>query len=291
MVELLVLAVLLVGAGSAFYVHNRKKLRRVAVQRMKKPDPVDLEGEEVEELEEPMYVGPTPLRRWYWIPILAGILIGALSYFAFGVLWVFAMLIGLIVAVLGAQAETFESTRRTLLIETQLADAIDIIVGALRSGVGLVDALEHAVREAKKPVLPILSDMSARLRLGDNPAEVFGELAFRVPLETFRLFSFTLAVHWEIGGSLAPTLATVGRTIRDRIDLSRRVRSQTMQARASVIAILFITYVLGFIVWRTAPDRMEAFISTQIGQGLMAACIFMQLVGLVWMQKLSDIKY
>ena len=55
----------------------------------------------------------------------------------------------------------------------------------------------------------------------------------RVPLETFRLFSAALTVHQEVGGSLAPTLATVGRIIRDRIELTRRVRSLTVQSRAS----------------------------------------------------------
>ena len=49
----------------------------------------------------------------------------------------------------------------------------------------------------------------------------------RVPLETFRLFAAALTVHQEVGGSLAPTLATVGRIIRDRIELTRRIRSLT----------------------------------------------------------------
>jgi Flp pilus assembly protein TadB len=98
-------------------------------------------------------------------------------------------------------------------------------------------------------------------------------------------------VHWEIGGSLAPTLATVGRTIRDRIDLSRRIRSQTMQARASVVAILLITYAITFIVWRTNPGRLQAFLATTLGGALVFATVVLQLLGLVWMSKLSKIEY
>lgn len=288
MLEFAIAASLLAAAGVALYFHHRKKLRRVSVERMTKTkgDDVEMVDEEVVQI-----ITPIRLRRWIWVPWILGVLLAAGLYFGTGLNGLFSALFGLIVAVVGTQLEGMLASKRELLIETQLADAIDIIVGALRSGVGLVDALGHAVGESRRPLRPILEDMSGRLRLGDNPAEVFSELAFRIPLETFRLFSFTLSVHWEIGGSLAPTLATVGRTIRDRIDLSRRVKSQTMQARASVVAILFITYVLTFIVWRTNPARLEAFVSSSIGQGLFAATIFLQLVGLVWMSKLSDIKY
>ncbi len=287
MLEFAIAAVLLGAALVMLYFHNRKKLRRVSVERMttRDPDPENFDDEVV------AVITPIRLRRFILVPWILGILLAAGLYYLTGLNGLFSALFGLIVAVVGTQLEGVLAAKRELLIETQLADAIDIIVGALRSGVGLVDALGHAVGEARKPLRPILEDMSGRLRLGDNPAEVFSELAFRIPLETFRLFSFTLSVHWEIGGSLAPTLATVGRTIRDRIDLSRRVKSQTMQARASVVAILLITYVLTFIVWRTNPARLESFVSSSIGQGLFAATIFLQLVGLVWMSKMSDIRY
>ena len=49
------------------------------------------------------------------------------------------------------------------------------------------------------------------------------------------LFAAALSVHWEVGGSLAPILATVGRTVRDRIELSRRISAMTTQARLSIV--------------------------------------------------------
>lgn len=289
MLEIAFIVLLIGGAGTMLYLHHRKKLTRIVVTRM---TAAGHEGEEPEEEAEiEVYRGGLALRRFIWIPWLLGVICGVVFYSVIGMNLLFSSLFALIIGVLGAQAESTINAKRQMKIEIQLADAIDIIVGALRSGVGLVDALGHALRETPKPLHGLIEEINGRLRLGDNPGEVFAELAYRVPLESFRLFSFTLAVHWEIGGSLAPTLATVGRTIRDRTALARRVRSESMQARASVIAILLITYVLGFIVWRTNPDRVESLLSTQIGQGMFAASVFLQLVGLVWMSKLSDIKY
>jgi tight adherence protein B len=108
-----------------------------------------------------------------------------------------------------------------------------------------------------------------------------------IPLETFRLFATSLAIHWEVGGSLATTLSTVGQTIRDRIELSRRVRAQGVESHASVAVVLAIAYVLAFLMWRTNPARMEAFVSTSIGTAIIAGVIGLQAFGLVWMSRLN----
>ena len=101
------------------------------------------------------------------------------------------------------------------------------------------------------------------------------------------LFATSVAIHWEVGGSLATTLSTVGRTVRDRIELSRRVRAQGIEANASVAVVLLIAYVLGFLMWRTNPDRLEGFVKSGFGTELVAGVIALQALGLVWMSRLS----
>jgi Type II secretion system (T2SS), protein F len=81
----------------------------------------------------------------------------------------------------------------------------------------LTKALESAAQESRPPLREQLDEVTGRIHFGDDAQAVFRSLTERVPLETFLLFSSALSVHWEVGGSLAPTLATVGRTIRDRI--------------------------------------------------------------------------
>src|SRR5207244_923422 len=103
-------------------------------------------------------------------------------------------------------------------------------------------------------------ELLGRLRLGDSPQAAVRDLAFRVPLETLRLFSLSLQVHWETGGSLAATLTTVARTIRDRIEMSRRIRSQAVEAHASVVAVVGIAYGIGWIMYRANPEPMREFL-------------------------------
>ena len=133
--------------------------------------------------------------------------------------------------------------------------------------------------------------MLSRIRLGDDPQYVFNMLTHRIPLETFLLFSSTLAVHWEVGGTLAPTLATVGRTIRDRIELGRKIRSNSVQAQMSVVAVLFVTYFIAGVMWRTSPDRMADFLESSLASWLVAGSIILQGAGIVWMSFISRARF
>jgi Flp pilus assembly protein TadB len=85
-----------------------------------------------------------------------------------------------------------------------------------------------ALEEVGPPLRPYFQDSRrphpARRR---SARAAVSDLQVHVPLETFDLFATSLAIHWEVGGSLATTLSTVGRTVRDRIELARRVRAQS----------------------------------------------------------------
>jgi len=194
---------------------------------------------------------------------------------------------GLLIGVLAYLVEDFLAEQRIARIEGQLAEAIDLLVGSLRAGASLLAAFDSSLEETGPPLRSYFQEVAGRIRLGDDPRLAVGDLPRHIPLETFRLFAASLAVHWEVGGSLAATLTTVGRTIRDRIELSRRVRAQGIEAHASVGVVLVLAYVLGYLMWRANPDRLEAFVKTGVGTELVAAVIGLQAFGLVWMSRIS----
>lgn len=238
------------------------------------------------------YLQLTPsLRRHRSIPwIVAGVL-GSMLFFAVGVPFVYCLAITVIVGVIGYLIESWVATRAALRLETQLANAIDLMVAALSAGAGVMGALESAASEAGKPLKNEMQEMLGRIRYGEKPTRVFEDLAVRIPLENFRLYAFTMAVHGEVGGSLAPTLATVGKSIRDRIEIGRRIRAQSTQAQASVIGIVCITYFLGLLMWRTNPANFEEFLTHPVGANFLAGAMMLQAVGLLWITRLSHMKF
>ena len=227
------------------------------------------------------------LVRHRLLPWMLGFVAALLLHFALGWALPFVIAVGLILSLLGGQLESYLAVRQTARIENQLADAIDLMVAALGAGAGLTDALENATRESRRPLQFQLEDVVGRIRFGDDPRTVYQGLTQRVPLETFLLFSSALAVQSETGGSLAPTLASVGRTIRDRIEIARRIRSNSAQSEVSTLAVLMLTYFIALVVWRTNPEQMKQFLATSIGQWAIAGTILLQAVGLLWMALLS----
>jgi len=194
---------------------------------------------------------------------------------------------GILAGVLAHLVEDHIGDQKAALIEGQLATAIYLMVGSLRAGASLLAAFESALEEVGPPLRPYFQEVAGRIRLGDDPRTAVSDLQRHIPLETFRLFATSLAIHWEVGGSLATTLSTVGQTVRDRIELSRRVRAQGVESHASVSVVMAIAYVLAFLMWRTNPDRLDAFVRTGVGTALVAGVITLQAVGLVWMSRLA----
>ena len=279
MAEALATLVLLAAAGIIFYLWLEARRANVARRRLEQAFAAETEHH-TDGSERPR--ARSFSRRYRAIPWLVGAAVAGGLWFAFGLRPTYSGTAGLVVGLLGWQLEVMFAERRIQKIETQLADAIDLMVGALRAGAGLTKALESAVRESSPPLTEQLDEVARRIHFGDDPQAAFHGLTERVPLETFVLFSSTLSVHWEVGGSLAPTLATVGRTIRDRIELSRRVRAMSTQARVSIIAVMGITYFIALLMWSNDPGRMKGFLSTSIGSWLVAAAILLQAVGIVW---------
>jgi Flp pilus assembly protein TadB len=227
---------------------------------------------------------------WFWPPLL-GSSLALLCYFALGFPIALAAASGVIVGLLGRQLQLAIIALRTSKLENQLADALDIMVGALGAGAGATAALRAAADESRGPLRPYLEDVIGRIRLGDAPAEVFRALSQRVRLETFLLFSSALAVHWEVGGSLAPILATVGHAVRERIETERRIRANVMQSNISTALVLGLTYFIALILWRNSPEHMAEFLSTSIGSFFVATSMVLQALGIVWMARISKPRF
>lgn len=286
MFEVLAATCFLFGFAALIYAWRRSQIKRLIADRL-----------QVEPAEpEAAPVAPAPrakpfVRRRVLLPWLVGAAAALTLYFLIGLHATFAAMFGVIVGLLGGVLDQMRIARAADKIETQLANCIDLIVAALRAGASLPAAIESAMVETRAPLRPELEEVRGRLRLGDEPASVFAGLMRRVPLESFRLLAATLTTHWEVGGNLAPTLATVGRTIRDRIEVSRRIHSLTTQSRVSTAGVLAATYFIGLVMWRNDPQRMSDFLATDVGRWLVTAAVVLQAIGIVWSAQIGKIKY
>ena len=231
------------------------------------------------------------LRRYWWIGIPIAFVMVGLAWLWFAIPWPYLAAFFVMILLCAGQIDAIFLQMRIQKLEQQLADSIDMMVAAVKSGAGLQSALESSVKQTRRPWLTEAEQLTRAIRYGEDPVEALGDLSERLPLESVLLFSQTLAVNWRVGGRLAVTLANVGRTVRDRIELSRRMVAMTTQARLSVISIIVVTYFIGALIWRNDPERMNGFLASSIGQGLVSIGMLLQAVGTVWISSMSKPRF
>jgi tight adherence protein B len=287
-IELIFLLFLLSAAGTAFYFWRSARLKRLCMERLKANTSPRLESGR--EGTQARFVKRFPRRYLYAGPV-AGLLAGVAIYSFVGLPIPFAVGSGLLIGVLAGISEALFASRKVASIEVQLADSIDLMVGALQAGAALLKAFDAALAEAKPPFKQELLELTGRIRLGESPQNALADLETRVPLETFRLFCTSLAVHWETGGGLSSTLTSVARSIRDRIETARRVRAQAIEVQISVGVVLVICYALGIIMYNANPEQLKDFLLSPIGSYIGGAVIALQAAGVLWVAVLSSAKY
>ena len=286
MTEVILFAMLMLGIATVAIASQKARAAAMARQRMEAgietPAPAAADGPAA----LPTFPGAYPVVPW-----LIGLAVAGLLYFVLGWSMAFVVAVALIVGLMGG------ATGGVPRCPANRADR-DPVGGRHRPdgcrlgrGAGVTEALTNAANESRRPLRSQLDDVIGRIRLGDSPPAVYRSLAQRVPQETFLLFTSALSVHWETGGSLAPILAGVGRTIRDRIEIARRIHSNGTQSQMSTLAVLALTYFIALVMWRTNPEQLAKFLATTIGRWGVAGTIVLQAAGMAWMSWLSRMRF
>jgi tight adherence protein B len=273
----------------ALQLSRASRMRRLAMGR------IAVQVQELEGAAE--MLGPDVLvvrrfpTRYRWAGPVVGVLVAGLVLALTTLPKLYAVGVSVLVASLLHLFENSRADRQVEQMEAQLADAIDMLVSSLRAGSALLAALDAALREARMPLRAELEDVVGRIRIGDDPRAVVQELAQRVPLESFRLFAHTLLVHWETGGSLTSALRTVSKTVRDRLEISRRISAQAIESQVSVAAVMLITYGLLIFELRSNPGPMQNLLYSVIGSSIGTALMVLQSAGMLWIWHMSRIRF
>jgi len=273
--------------GLVAYRMHQVQLRALALVRFQSLEIVEPIAEPPVETRRQ----PQVIRRYLWLPWICGAIVSVIVFWLVGLSAVISLTMGLIVALLLVIAEVWNAQRQAARLEEQLAEAIDLMIGTLGAGAGLSTSLSVVIEELRDPLRGQFKELLGRINFGDDARLVFAQLAARIPLDTYLLFASALSVHWEVGGNLTPTLSAVGQTIRDRLEIARRIRSNATQSDISTIAILGLTYFIALVMWRNSPDQMVAFVTSPTGEFFVAGSMLLQAVGIVWMHWMSRPKF
>jgi tight adherence protein B len=175
---------------------------------------------------------------------------------------------------------------RTDELQGQLADAVSAIGSGSRAGLSLSQAVQVAAEQTPAPVGAALREVVDRTRLGASLDAALDGLATAMPTPDIRLATGVLRLHRRTGGSLAPVLEGLARTLRERRAAVREVRSLTAQARLSgaILGLLPVGFFL--FLWLTARRDMAAALGTSLGRTAIVVGLALEAAAFLWIRRL-----
>jgi tight adherence protein B len=181
--------------------------------------------------------------------------------------------------------------RRLKAFERQLPDALTMIAGALKAGASLNMALESLVKEQPAPLSQEFQLFLREQRIGVDFSRSLQNMEQRLPIQDFQMFASALRISREIGGNLAEILETLSDTLRRKATMEGKIDALTAQGRLQGYFMSGLPLLLGvgvFFLPATA-ESMNKLFTTPIGYATLTAIVVMEILGYLFIRKITSI--
>ncbi|WP_051799897.1 type II secretion system F family protein [Catenuloplanes japonicus] len=225
--------------------------------------------------------------------LLVRITITVVSAVALGALfgsW-FGLLVGALAGwVCCGQWLAFRAGRRSRAFTDQLPDSLRLMVGALRSGFTLNQAIDAVVREGQAPVSTELGRAMAETRLGDDLENALDRVGERNNNPDVGWIVMAIRIQREVGGNLSEVLETAVHTMRERAKLGRHVRALSAEGRLSGIILFAMPFVIAAVLMVLRPEYVRPLYTEPTGLVMIAVAAVLLTVGALWLRRLVEVK-
>lgn len=179
--------------------------------------------------------------------------------------------------------------RRLRRFEEQLPDALMMLAGGMRAGVGLSSAIQQLVREAQPPLSQEFALLLREQRLGVTMEQALANLNRRIPTPTTTLMVSAMRIASETGGGLAETLERTAHTIRSRLQMEGKIRALTAQGKLQAWVMGLLPLLLMLVLNKMEPEAMSLLWETRMGWATLAALAFWELIGIYVIRRIVAI--
>ena len=171
-----------------------------------------------------------------------------------------------------------------------LADALDVIVRGIKSGLPLNECLKIIAREGEAPVKQEFQILTEGIAVGVDAEEGLRRMLRRVPLSELAFFSTVLTIQSKTGGNLAEALGNLSAVLRARKMMREKVGALSSEAKASAFIIGSLPPGVGVTVSVISPDYMTPMFTTSMGQMLLLGGGLWMLIGVLVMRGMINFK-
>lgn len=216
------------------------------------------------------------VRTFYiWSAVSAVLGTGLYLLFGYPWYWFWAVLIvmgvGLPRKVLGVMA-----ARRQKAFTQHFADAIDVIVRGIKSGLPVGECLNIIARESPEPVSGEFKLLVEGQRLGMTLKQTLDRSCRHMPTADMKFFAIVLNLQQQTGGNLAETLAGLSDVLRQRKKMADKVRAMSSEARMTAMIIGSMPFLISLMIYLINPEYISLLWTDHTGKKILYG-------GLAWM--------
>lgn len=181
--------------------------------------------------------------------------------------------------------------RRQAKFLGELANAIDVVVRGVKSGLPLNECLQVISRESPEPIAAEFREVVEQQRLGVPLSEALNRMCDRVPLAEVRFLAIVIGIQQQAGGNLSEALGNLSGVLRDRLRMQMKIKALSAEAKASAMVLASLPPGVMFMVYLSSPDYIMPLFTTTMGQFLIGLGACWMLTGIMVMRKMINFKF
>lgn len=181
--------------------------------------------------------------------------------------------------------------KRVEKFQNQLGETLLILSNTIRAGLTFERALLTIAEGLPVPISEELMRTGGEIQVGTPIETAMDDLAERMQNADLKLVTSAVLIQKRVGGNLADILEIISGTVKDRIEIKRKIKTLTAQGRVSAQIVGMLPFGLIGVISMTTPFYMVPLFTTSVGMMLLVLAVALEAIGFFIMMKMTDIKY
>jgi len=186
---------------------------------------------------------------------------------------------------------SFLRNRREKAFTQEFANAIDVIVRSVRSGLPTNEALKICAKEIPDPVGSEFARLCEGLRVGVTLEQGLKKMYDTMPTAEVSFFAIVMSIQQKSGGNLSEALNNLSGVLRDRKRLAGKIKAMSSEAKASAMIIGSLPPGVMGIVYATTPAYIMLLFTERLGNLMLAGCAIWMSIGIFVMRQMINFKH
>ncbi len=185
----------------------------------------------------------------------------------------------------------FIGKRRMKKFSGEFANAVDVIVRGIKSGLPVHECFKIIGRESPAPLGPEFQRLVEALGVGQTLSQALDKMYERMPTPELKFFSIVIAIQQKTGGNLAEALGNLSTVLRARRMMGEKIKALSSEAMASAGIIGSLPIIVMALVFITTPAYILLLFTDPRGQVMLLGAAVWMSCGVFVMKRMIAFKF